>query len=117
MQTFNYLIHRFMFSRQAIFSHLKSLRGDADTICVERLLPVWEMISEQIQRQAMQSEAPEPVVSIASGRDLCLDRRRAMHEGMKPRYRRRHASGFLPSVLITGAVLYAALCWVQHMAL
>jgi hypothetical protein len=86
MQTFNYLIHSFMISRQAwlaqaIVCHLRALEeSDIEAeVCIDRLLPIWEVIAESLQRHAIQPTAVEPAMpvpfdidpSVAYQRILC----------------------------------------------
>jgi hypothetical protein len=62
MQTFNYLIRRFMLSRQAwqaqaIVRYLQTMEQEPidQELCVDRLLPVWEMITETLMGHLMQT--------------------------------------------------------------
>ena len=66
MQTFNYLIKRFMHSRQpwqaqAIVSQLHAMKqnGIDQEIYVDRLLPVWKVITENLMRHALQAPPAE----------------------------------------------------------
>ena len=66
MQTFNYLIDRFMLGRQlwqaeAIVNQLRvmKLEGFNEEVCVDRLLPVWEVITENLMRHSLQAHSNE----------------------------------------------------------
>ena len=66
MQTFNYLINRFLLGRQlwqaeAIVNQLRVMKqeGFNEEVYVDRLLPVWEVITENLMRHSLQTHTAE----------------------------------------------------------
>jgi hypothetical protein len=87
MQTFNYLIHSFMTNRQAwlaqaIVSHLRALRNNTtgEAVSLSRLLPVWEMIAENLQRHALQPDVGKPAMPIPVESELFIESQRISRE-------------------------------------
>jgi hypothetical protein len=87
VQTFNYLIKRFMLSRQAwqaqaIVNQLHAMQqgGFDREVCIDRLLPVWEVITENLMRQAMQSSISDPGLALPIDFDCLINPQRALGE-------------------------------------
>jgi hypothetical protein len=87
MQTFNYLIHSFMVSRQAwlaqaIVCHLRALQesGIEEEACIDRLLLIWEVIAENLQRHAIQPTALESAMPVPFDFNSSIDSQRILYE-------------------------------------
>lgn len=87
MQTFNYLIERFLLGRQlwqaqAIVNQLRmmKLEGFNEEVCVDRLLPVWEVITDNLMRHSMQTQTAEPILKLPIGSQRNIPNRRALYE-------------------------------------
>ena len=72
MQTFNYLIERFLLGRQlwqaqAIVNQLRIMKldGFSEEACVDRLLPVWEVITDSLMHHSMQTQSTEPILKLS----------------------------------------------------
>jgi len=88
MQTFNYLIHRFMTAREpwqalAIVAHLRALkaRDEEPILCAVRLLPVWESIAENLMSPAKPPSLPAPEMRPPVEGEHAVVAPRAWYEG------------------------------------
>ncbi len=88
MQTFNYLIYRFMTAREpwqalAVVSHLRAMktREEKQKLCVDRLLPVWESIAEHLMPHAHPPSVPEPMMRPPVEGEHAVDAPGAWHAG------------------------------------
>ena len=87
MQTFNYLIERFLLGRQlwqaqAIVNQLRMMKLDGfnEEVCVDRLLPVWEVITDNLMHHSMQTQTAEPILNLPIGSQPNNLNRRALYE-------------------------------------
>lgn len=87
MQTFNYLIERFLLGRQlwqaqAIVNQLRIMKldGFSEEACVDRLLPVWEVITDSLMHHSMQTQSTEPILKLPIGSQRKIPHLRFLHE-------------------------------------